>query len=110
MIFGSNCGHGDGTRGAGAHYLILQSAAWFTDRQRDLQTAREQALAYERAIRQVQALQKPIATLSRLVSDPAFTRHDGYGAADAIRQQVDVLRGLLDALPQAPRGATPKGR
>jgi hypothetical protein len=93
----------------GRRYLILQSAAWFDERRRDLQTARDQALAHERTIKQLHGLQKPIATLARLVDDLELTSSDRHAAATAIRQQVQVLRGLLDDLPRAPRGATPGG-
>jgi hypothetical protein len=93
----------------GRRYLILQSAAWFNERWRDLQTARDQALAHERTVKQVHGLQRPIATLARLVDDLELNATDRDAAATAIRQQVQVLRTLLDELPPAPRGATPKG-
>jgi hypothetical protein len=93
----------------GRRYLVMQPAVAFKDTQRLLQTARDQSLAHERLVRQLQALQKPIATLGRLVGDPAFTS-DGPPAADAVRQQVDILRGLAGELPRAPQAATPKSR
>ena len=89
-------------------YLLLQSDAGFTGRRRELQTARDQALAHERTVRQLQGLEQPIAALARLVDDPEFAKDDSR-AARAIRQQVQVLRGVLDELPRAPRGATPRG-
>jgi hypothetical protein len=92
----------------GRRYLVLQADAWFNERRRDLQTARDQALAHERTVKQLHGLQKPVATLARLVDDLEFS-DDRNAAARAIRQQVQVLRGLLDELPQAPRGATPRG-
>ena len=92
----------------GRRYLILQSDAAFTERRRELQTARDQALAHERTVRQLRELERPVATLARLVDDPEFVKDDSV-AARAIRQQVQVLRGLLDELPRAPRGATPRG-
>ncbi len=93
----------------GRCYLIMQPAIAFTNTQRILQTAREQSLAHERLVKQVQALQKPIATLGRLVGDTTFTS-DGSPAAEAVRQQVDILRGLAGQLPQAPHGTTPRSR
>jgi hypothetical protein len=93
----------------GRRYLLIQLDARFEDRQRILQTARDHALAHERMIRQLQALQKPIATLARLADDLCFTDPQ-HAAADGIRQQVDTLRSLLEELPHAPSGATPKGR
>lgn len=93
----------------GCRYLILQSAAWLNERRRDLQTARDQALAHERTLKQLHGLQKPIATLARLVDGLELVSNDRDAAVRAIRQQVHVLRGLLDEMPQAPRGATPKG-
>ena len=94
----------------GHRYLLLQTTPSFKDRQRELQTARDHALAHERIVRQMQALRTPVATLARIVDDPKFTSHDAHAAATAIRDQVDLLRGLLDQLPQPARGATPGRR
>jgi hypothetical protein len=93
----------------GRRYLVMQPAVAFKDAQRLLQTARDQSLAHERLVRQLQALQKPIAILGRLVGDRTFAT-DGPRAADAVRQQVDILRGLAGELPQSARGVTPKSR
>ena len=94
----------------GRRYLLIQLDAWFEDRQRILQTARDHGLAHERMIKQLQALQKPIATLARLAEDPSLTTDPQHAAADGIKKQVDTLRSLLDELPHTPSGATPKSR
>lgn len=93
----------------GRRYLVLQPALAFMDTQRLLQTARDHSLAHERLVKQLQALQKPIATLGRLVNDPSFTS-DGLPAADAVRQQVEILRRLAADLPHVAQGVTPKSR
>ena len=94
----------------GHRYLILQLAIEFNERQQMLQTAREQSLAHERMVRQLQDLRKPIATLALLVDDPAFTTDVQHPAANGIRQQVAALRGLLDELPRTSQGTTRKRR
>ncbi len=93
-------------RARGRRFLVLQPAVSFADTRRVLQAAREQALAHEHLVQRLQALQKPIATLGRLVDDPAYTS----AAADAVRQQVDVLRALFAELPRTPRATTARGR
>jgi len=94
----------------GHRYLILQLAIEFNERRQMLQTAREQSLAHERMVRQLQDLRKPIATLAQLVDDPTFTTDVHNPAANGIRQQVAALRGLLDELPRTSQGTTRQRR
>jgi signal transduction histidine kinase len=96
----------------GRRFLMMQPDAAFPERQRILQRAREQALEYERLVRQIQDLRKPVASLSALAEDLA-----AGPAADADRASIEriashasTLQGIVRDLPQGPRGASPKRR
>jgi hypothetical protein len=90
-------------------FLLLQPDAAFPERQQLLQRAREQALAHEKVVRQIQELRQPIATLSRVVPELAALL-----PADAPRAQIErvtssvtTLQRVLAELPQRARGASP---
>jgi signal transduction histidine kinase len=96
----------------GRRFLMMQPDAAFPERQRILQRAREQALEYERLVRQIQDLRKPVASLSALAEDLA-----AGPAADADRASIEriashasTLQGIVRDLPRGPRGASPKRR
>jgi hypothetical protein len=96
----------------GRRFLLMQPDASFPERQRILQRAREQALDYERLLRQIQELRKPVASLSALAADLA-----AGPSADAHRPEIEriathanTLQGIVRDLPQGPRGASPTRR
>lgn len=81
----------------GRRYLLVQHDAAYEERQKTLQTAREHALEHERTLKQLHALQKPIAALVRIVDDPALAS-DSSLATSRLRQHAGALRAMLDAL------------
>src|SRR5918995_5425566 len=70
----------------GRRFLLMQPDASFPERQRVLQIAREQALAYERLVRQIQELRKPVDSLAGLAADLA-----AGSSADAHRAEIERI-------------------
>jgi hypothetical protein len=92
----------------GRRFLLMQPDATFPERQRLLQRAREQALAYERLVKQIHELRQPVAGLAALAVDLA-----AGPSADAHRAEIEriathasTLQAILGDLPQGPRGAS----
>jgi hypothetical protein len=96
----------------GRRYLLMQPDASFTERQRILQSAREQALAHEHVVRQIQELRPPVARLASLLADLTATTPDGASrtTVERMTSQLGTLQRILAELPQRARGASPKPR
>lgn len=89
----------------GRRILLLQPDAGYTERQHILQRAREQALAHDRVVRQIQDLHRPVAQLARQCDQLLTTElsDDQRAMVGGIAAQVTAVRGILDDLPRAPR-------
>jgi hypothetical protein len=96
----------------GRRFLLIQPDAFFPERQRVLQIARDQALEQERLVKQIQELRKPIASLAALAADlPASPPADAHREQiERIATHVSTLQRIVGELPQAPRGASLKPR
>jgi hypothetical protein len=96
----------------GRRFLLIQPDAFFPERQRVLQIARDQALEQERLVKQIQELRKPIASLAALAADlPAAPPADAHRVQiERIATHVSTLQRIVGELPQAPRGASLKPR
>jgi hypothetical protein len=96
----------------GRRFLLMQPDAFFPERQRVLQIARDQALEQERLVKQIQELRKPIASLAALAADlPAAPPADAHRVQiERIATHVSTLQRIAGELPQAPRGASLKPR
>jgi hypothetical protein len=90
----------------------MQPDASFPERQRILQSAREQALAHEHVVRRIQELRPPVARLASLLADLAAAAPTGAGgtAVERMTSQLGTLQRILAELPQRARGASPKPR
>ena len=91
-------------------YLLMQPDASFPERQRVLQRAREQALAHEQVVRQIQELRPPVTTLARVAADLARSAATDEGRAqiEKLTTPIGTLQRILAELPQRARGASPK--
>jgi hypothetical protein len=96
----------------GRRFLLMQPDASFPERQRLLQRAREQALAHERVVRQIQDLRQPIAILSRVVAElaAALPAEAPRAQIERITSSVSTLQRVVAQLPQRARGASPAAR
>jgi len=94
----------------GYHFLLLQRVTGADDRQHILQRAREQALEHERVVTQIDALRRPVERLTRVVrelaggTDPAELQR----AVASVQPELDTVREVLEDLPKAPRGTSPR--
>lgn len=97
----------------GRHFLLIQRVAGFDDRQHILQRARDQALAHEQVVKQIDALHRPFAKLTGLASalagTPELTEPQRQTLA-GISVELETLRQLLDGLPRLPPGASARRR
>ncbi len=89
-------------------FLILQRVAGFDDRQHILQIARDRALEQGRVVKRIQALHRPVATLTRLAGELSGTdlTESQRKQMAGIATEVDTLRRLLEELPQMPKGVS----
>ena len=97
----------------GRHFLLIQRVPGFDDRQHILQRARDQALAHEQVVKQIDALHRPFAKLTGLASElagtPELTELQRQMLA-AISVELETLRQLLGGLPRLPPGASARRR
>jgi hypothetical protein len=88
----------------GRHFLLLHRAPGFDERQRVLQRAREQALAQEKLVKQIDALRRPLGRLETFASDlgkQPLSEMQGALVA-SIRKELDALKAVVEALPKLP--------
>lgn len=97
----------------GRQYLLIQHVASFDDRRQILQRAREQALAHEQVVRQIDALRPPVGRLARVAGELST----GAGLSDSQRAQLasmsaelDTIRTVLDGLPKPPPATSARRR
>lgn len=94
-------------------FLLIQRVAGFDDRQQILQRAREQSLAQDGVVKQIEALRRPFGKLSRLASElsaSAGLDEPQRRLMIGIESEIEALRRLLEALPKLPPAATPRRR
>jgi hypothetical protein len=97
----------------GRHFLLIQRVPGFDDRQHILQRAREQALAHEQVVKEIDALRVPFGRAAARVGD--LERSTEMSESDrtvlgAVRVELDTVQRLLDGLPKLPPGASARRR
>lgn len=97
----------------GRQYLLIQRVTNFEERRQVLQRAREQALAHEQVVRQIDGLRPPFDRLARLATE--LSAAAGLSAAQrtllaSIGAELDTIRSVLDGLPKPPAATSARRR
>jgi len=96
----------------GRHFLLIQRVAGFDEKQRILQRAREQALAHETVVREIDELRRPLAKAGDAIGKLTASALDESQRAlvSSLAAELDALRGVVDRLPKLPPGVSARRR
>ena len=96
----------------GRHFLLIQRVAGFDDRQHILQRAREQALAHEGVVKQIDTMRAPVLRSTALTNELAASALDENQrqVVDQLGSELGHIAQSLDVLPKPPRGRSARRR